>query len=499
MNLLERIKALPSFLAGGYDGATWTRDRPMASWRGTMAVDEDRQIGSADRQTLRLECANLYRNNPIVRGAVERYADNVVGAGIIAQAKTSDENWNKEAERLFGEWSKVADYRQRVHLRQIQRMAVVSRMLAGESLYILTDGGQIQPVEADRLVTPQDMHTDPQVVDGIRIDRSGIILGYYIGNRDQYGRVDNTTTRYIRKENIIHVSAAYRPDQLRGIPELAPVVTTLADMDLLTKATLQKAKLDANNGVAIKTQEGAAKMPATGLRNNTPNAYKATDPQYETINGLRVYYIRPGEDIQSLASATPSSTYIPYNEFMLRLVGSSLGLPSEMLMLDFRQSSFSSNKAAMAQVYRTFVNWNYWLVESFMQRLWNWRIAKFIKDGQLSPAPIDDRGISEWYRVEWSQPDYSYLDPEGSIDAKMKEWNLGIGSISQFARLRGSDGDDALAAKVRDIQTAYRIADQANAQTPGLNLRWQDVIASLMPGQQPAPTEPPAGAVDAAG
>jgi len=168
-------------------------------------------------------------------------------------------------------------------------------------------------------------------------------------------------------------------------------------------------------------------------------------------------------------------------------------------MLDFRQSSFSSNKAAMAQVYRTFVNWNYWLVESFMQRLWNWRIAKFIKDGQLSPAPIDDRGISEWYRVEWSQPDYSYLDPEGSIDAKMKEWNLGIGSISQFARLRGSDGDDALAAKVRDIQTAYRIADQANAQTPGLNLRWQDVIASLMPGQQPAATEPPAGAVDAAG
>lgn len=487
MNFLQRIKALLSFLAGGYDGAAWSRERPMAIFRGTSPIDEDRQIGSFDRSTLRMECANLYRNNPIVRGAVERYADNVVGAGIIPQAKTSDPAWNRNAERLFNEWTKVADFRQRVHFRQLQRMTVISRMLSGEALFVMTDGGQLQPIEADRLVTPRRIANDPQVVEGVRIDSSGIILGYYIGTRDNTGRVDNENPRYVRKENVIHVASPYRPDQLRGIPELAPVVTTLSDLNMLQSATLQKAKLDANNGVAIKTAEGAAKMPTTGLRNNTPNANKTLDPQYETINGLRVFYIRPGEDVQSLASNTPGNSYVPYNEFLLRLVGSSIGLPSEMLLLDFRQSSFSSNKAAMAQVYRTFTNWNYWLVESLMQRVWNWRIAKFINDGLLDPAPVDDRGVSEWYRVEWSQPDYSYLDPEGSIDAKMKEWNLGIGSISQFARLRGSDGEDALTAKIGDIQTAHRLAEAANQATPGLNLRWQDVIASLMPGQQPPP------------
>lgn len=480
----------------GYDGAADTRNRPSAIQRGARAVDEDTQVSTWGRDRLRLECFDLYRNNAIVRGVVDRFADNVVGTGIIPQAQTSDESWNEQAEAYWGEWAKVADYRQRVPLRVLQRQVITGRMLAGDVIHLMTDGGQLQPIESERIATPDDQRKDPLVVDGVRVNAGGIIQGYYVCQRGQGGRVDTAKSRFVDARDIVHCSAPFRPDQIRGVPELAPIITSLADMKQLGELTLKKAKLDAASGKIVKTADGAAKMQKLGPRNASGSAQDGRQI-YERMDDILVYYVGTNESIEGIESKTPNPTYVPYIEHLLRLCGAALSMPAEMLALDFRQGSFSSNKAAMAQTYRTFVNWHAWLCEGFNQRLWNWRIAKAIKEGALPAAPTELRNgikVSQWYRVEWSQPDYSYLDPEASIDAAIKAYNFGAQGVAGYTRLKGRDTKDTFKEKVRNIVEAHRAAQEGNRQEPALGLTWEKVINAQQAGvpvpQQAAPVQP---------
>jgi len=492
MRLADRLRgALHGFRAGGYDGAKQSTMRPDALWRGTTAVDEDKQIGGWDRSRLRLECLDLRRNNAIVAGLCERFADNVVGPGITPQAKTTDPAWNKDAEAFFGEWSKVADSRQRVSLRELQRLVVSQRLIFGESFLLLTDGGQLQPIEPERVCDPANKSDDTSICEGVAVGPTGIANGYYIASRDKNGRIDAKTAKQFRAQDVIHCMRPIRFDQLRGIPELAPVINALRDFGMLQESTLQRAKMDARRGWAIYTEEGAAKIANLGPRDATANRTQTSGSVYERIEDGQTYYLRSGDQIQSLASNTPNGQFIPYNELLLRLIGAALSMPYEFLVLDFKQSSFSSNKAALAQVYKTFLNYHTWMVEVMMTRVWNWRIAKAIKAGALSPAPLDNRGVSQWYRVEWSQPDYTWIDPEGGIDAHMKGFNAGVTSVSTFARKSGRDGEDVLREKAQDIATAQRIADEVNAES-GTSLTWRDLIQTLQPGQTvnaPMPTD----------
>lgn len=481
--IIQRLGgALNGFRAGGYDGARETTARPSAIYRGTSPLDEDSQIGSWDRGRLRLECLDLRRNNAIVAGVCERFADNVVGPGITPQAKTSDNAWNEAAESYWHEWSKVSDYRQRVSMRELQRLVVAQRLIFGESFFLLTDGGQLQPIEPERIVDPAKKPTGAIISDGVSLTGAGIPVGYYVAPRNAQGRIDAENTRLIRREDIVHCMRPIRFDQVRGIPELAPVINALRDFGMLTESTLQRAKMDARRGWAIYSEEGAGKIANLGPRDATGNRTQTSGQVYERIEDGMTYYLRTGDQIQSLASNTPNAQFVPYNELLLRLIGSALSIPYEFLVLDFKQGSFSASKAALAQVYKTFLNYHTWAVEVMMQRVWNWRIAKAIKAGELPPAPVDSRGVSQWYRVEWSQPDYTWIDPEGGIDAHAKAFNAGVTSVSAFARKSGRDGEDVLREKAKDIATAQRIADEVNTES-GTNLTWRDLIQTLQPGQ----------------
>jgi capsid protein len=166
-----------------------------------------------------------------------------------------------------------------------------------------------------------------------------------------------------------------------------------------------------------------------------------------------------------------------------------MSIPYQFLIMDFGDGSLGSNRVALMQTYRTFENWQAWLVDRFLQRLWNWRIAKAIKSGELPPAPVDKRGFSEWYRVTWVPPEYSWIDPQKEAAANLAEFKLGISSISSFARKRGKDGEDVMREKLEDMASAARLAREIN-QRDGTNFTWRDVIDIAQPGQTAPSNEP---------
>lgn len=193
-----------------------------------------------------------------------------------------------------------------------------------------------------------------------------------------------------------------------------------------------------------------------------------------------------------VGNETPGSNFDPFVEKCLRLIGAALGLPYEFVLLDFSQGSFSSSRAALLQTYRTFESWQQWLIQYFLQPVWNWRIAKAIKEGALRPAPLDARGISQWYQVQWQPPEFGWVDPQSEAQAHLLKITAGASSLTQWALRDGKDSEELLEEKGRDIANAARIAAAINAEQ-GTALSWRDLITLGMPGQVtsnvPAPTQ----------
>jgi lambda family phage portal protein len=462
-------KNIHDHYAGGYDGAKDSRHRQGHWYRGVSPVDEDSQIGAGDRNRLRLECRDLQRNNAIVCGILERFADNVVGTGITPQAKTSDKAWNAQAEAWWREWAKVSDSRQRLTMRELQRLAVISRLTDGESGFILTTNGQLQPIEAERICTPAGEGQNLSIVDGVQLSKTGIPTRYYVAPRDERGYVKADMARGIARGDFIHCRRMIRFDQVRGIPDLAPVINMLRDFGELQGATVNKAKLDAYNGWAVTTEAGPGAIGALGPRDVTPSNNESTMKSEGFDMGM-IHYLKTGEKMESLASNTPNGQYVNFTQLILHIIGSALGIPYQFLLLDFSNGSFSSSRAGMIQTYQTFKNWQTWLSESFMRRTWNWRIAKAIKEGQLPPAPVDDMGRSEWHKVEWAYPDYQWIDPQKEAIGNMYDVALGVSTITDITQKRGKDAHDIFKKKAADFVAAGEMVKEVNEQLDALGL-----------------------------
>ena len=487
---------VPSKFAAGYDGASHNRKRVRSARVTSRAQDEDRLLGRYDRETLRLECINLRRNHAVVAGACERFADNVVGPeGITPQAKTSSPEWNDAAEELWAEWSKIVDYAGRSSMREIQRLAIQSRIHSGEVGFVLLANGQLQAIESERIETPEYETKSGNVIDGVRVSpQSGRPVGYYVCNRGDGGYVDKRDATEVNARDFIHVYCPLRFDQLRGTPSLSPVINTLVYHGDLTESVLRKARINAKRSAVISTQAGSSTTKQLGPRNVTAATDDSGNVYEDFGEDMLTYYLRQGESVNVIGDDAPGANYIDHNVLLLKLVGAALSIPYQFLVMDFGDGSLGSNRVALLQTYRTFENWQQWLIDRFLQRLWNWRIAKAIKAGELPPAPVDARGFSEWYKVAWVGPEFSWIDPQKEAAANLAEFKLGISSITSFARKRGKDGEDVMREKAKDIATAQRIAGEVNA-TEGTQLTWRDIIDIAQPGQTAPSSDPQPGSL----
>ena len=463
-----------------YLGASSGRHRRSEGVRNPRPYDEDRVIGAYRLGALREQCLALRRDNPIVAGTCKRFADHVVGPrGITPQAKTSDTAWNDAAEDFWREWEKVADYRLRLNMRELQAMCVEWRLTMGDGGHVLLANGQLQPVEGMRISNPDKVAPDENIIGGVKLSSGGIPLKFFIHPRNQQGLIVPGVYDAVNREDFVFVSSPFRADQVRSIPELAPILTSIEDFDEMQKLNIEKAKLDAMNAWAVKSDQGAGRIANLGPRGYSDG--DATKPQmYERFRSNSVHYLNRGEDILSLESKTPNAQYVAFCELSLRIIASALSIPYEFLVLDFKQGSFSASRAALMTTYRTFSMWQQWLIDRFLQRVWNWRIAKAIKAGDLPPAPVDARGYSQWHRVTWMTPRYDWIDPKAEVASNEAKVRQGVDSVTGLAHVSGKDVEDIMDDRERELMAAAERCKRTNEKLSGMGIQDRVSLGSFI-------------------
>lgn len=267
----------------GYDGGGASRTSGVLKAWNPIKSSAKSDI-NAHLDILRSRAADQVINTPIGSAAIATTTQYTVGAGLKVFPKIKykmlnmepdeAEEWNKKASAEFDLWasSKLCDIRKRNNFYDIQEILYKAYMTDGDSFALFRRGYnenmpytlRIQAIEGNRVSNPmgQDYYgiTGPlsvemlapngvnKIVNGVEVDKDGAVEAYWISNKVPYDPVEiNRATNWTRiaafgqlvgKPNVLHICHDERPEQYRGVPYLAPVLTALKQVSRYADAEL---------------------------------------------------------------------------------------------------------------------------------------------------------------------------------------------------------------------------------------------------------------------
>lgn len=493
----------------GYDAGESTRIRRDLGYNRATPRDEEGFVArDGTRELIRLKCADLRRNMPVIAGACDRIG--LFGGPLRPQWFTEDESWNSDAEQFVADWGARCDARGRLTLDEMQRMALSLRPTHGGYYIETLADGTIRPIEPERIRQPTDPDTAKAYVDGVKMDKAtGRIVGYWVHARDDDGGFSaKHEERFVPAESIIPVTRApWRPDQVREIGDLAPAVPALQDLHAANTYTLATMKSQSEY-IAFHGKSAGAGLNS-GPRGTTPAVGSRTTTKHEwgqILNGSA------GDTFQLLASPTPGATHIPYMRMQLGLAATVLQFPYEFFTLDLTSLDWSRMRG-MLTIVNAVMRADYWpwLINRMMTPLVNWRVALAMRPGgELAPAPIKRKAmptgaefeVSQWTRVEWYPPEEMWLDRQETAQADTIEMQIGKSTLGQILKRKQMTVEDQIRARCKELKLIDGICqDEGIAvdrvyklQIPGQTEPKQ--VTGQNDGTQPAPGRPAAARLD---
>jgi len=451
----------------GWDAGDQSRMREDLGWGKMMSSSEDYLLKDGTLGTIRQKCFDLRRNTSVVPGVCERLALFSCGSGgVIPQCRTSDKGWNRAAEQWWMEtFSETCDSRGRASLLDFQRMAISLRPTHGGIYFHKQVDGTLRPIETERIRNPQKPDVAVGWTDGVLYDKkSGRILKYCAQSRDKDGLFSGPRDEiYIDASEIIPaVTPPWRPDQIREIPDFAPIVPALQDITKANEYTLNTMKWQSSIMAFLKRLapgKGMGLSPRnTGIITGSGVIKRKTFNTCwgEVLEGL------PGEDLDLKTSNTPNSTHIPYMKFQLALVASALSMPYEFFTLDMQNLDYSRMKGVLLLINYAIRPWRKWVVDDFLRPVWAWRIAKEAARprSELSPLPEKANGESDWNHVDWQGPEELWIDRQEAQQADVLEIQAGMNTLGGCLKRRGRDLEETLYAKADEEDMIQRIAKE---------------------------------------
>ena len=246
--------------ARAWDAAKTTRLNE-AQWAHATGGHINDKI-AVDLVTLRNRAIDEAERNPFVEGMIETYVASVVGIdGPSLQIQSDDNTFNEWAEQAWAKWWESPDVNGLLSGVDIMRQWVRSLWTCGEFVAILVaDDSQdvalrIQDVHPRRLRSPLAGSIDPLVREGIKRNELGKPVSYFI---ESFLSAENAVsslgqvTEY-DASTVIHGFKHREPGQVRGIPWLAPVLQTCADLRCYDEQVMDAARAAADMAILLHT------------------------------------------------------------------------------------------------------------------------------------------------------------------------------------------------------------------------------------------------------
>lgn len=401
-----------------------------------------------DREEMVDRSRQAERNNVVAAGLLTRCVENVIGCGIIPRADTDDDGWNDQAEALFADWC----YRGRCDVRGIdsfydkQRLTFRSFLRDGDVGTVLVEAGSrrgmLQSVESDEIASPVGKVLGSDHVDGIDLDPYGKPTKFHIVRdklrQKRAAKRDASTGRVtVDAKNFLFLARRTRLNQTRGEPVLAQGLRLLEHLDGNIEAVTVAVRMAACFGLVLE---------GSGAPEGLPQVTGSNGEQYRqwTLEPGMIKRLEDGDSLTQIKPEQPATNFREFTNVLGRMIGLPLGLPLELLFLDFSQTNYSSARAALLQAYRAFQCLQQEFVEGFVRPVWEWKVRQFVEEGLLAERP-------DMYRAQYITPAWQWVDPVKEVQSNLAAVDAGMDTLSNVARSLGRDFDGIMRTRAREI------------------------------------------------
>jgi len=238
--------------------------------------------------------------------------------------------------------------------------------------------------------------------------------------------------------NVIHLFQIDRPNQSRGVPDLAPVIEPLKQLDKYTEAELMAAVISGMFTVFIETEAGDTLLDLDDLSGETGS--KTTDDDYKLASGS-IIGLAQGEKVHDTNPGRPNDSFDPFVQSILRQIGVALELPFEILIKHFT-ASYSAARAALLEAWKYFISERQWLADNFNRLVYEVWMAEAVAAGRIAaPGFFTNPLIRQAYLgSEWIGPAKGQIDEKKEIEAAEKRVDMGVSTLSEVtAEMTGGD------------------------------------------------------------
>ena len=464
-----------------YEGA---RLGPADGWF-AGASDPNSEISSS-LLNLRQSSRKLYRDNPYARRIIDGLTNAIVSTGIRPTIDTGDEDLDATVYSLWEGWGRAPVSGSKLTIYGLQQLMVRAWLVDGEAILRLRPRFardmpglpplKLQPLEADFLPVEKSESVGSglnKIYSAVEYDALGEVAAFHLlkdhpGAMWPFGLSSTYDTTRVPADSIIHLFHPERPNQVRGVPVLAPVILSLYDLAGYTEAIRVGTRAAAT--LVATVSGGDQSEPPDGLANETDESGSlVTDSNGTPIEGLApgtVIYAPDGKTI-TVSTPQPPSGVADFIASALHEIAAGAGLSYHVLSGDMSDSSFAQAKLGLIeQAKNVTVRREGTLIPVALNPIWRAFVDASIAAGLLPNNPA-------LYNVRWSQPRQQSADDLQDAKANLLRMQTGDLTLTEIIESTGRDPDEvfAQAAKDKILRDKYGIVslgDLSQVSTSGV-------------------------------
>lgn len=438
---------------------------------------------SSDLPTLIARCTHEAANNPLVSGAIETIANDLVGRnGPRLQVTSDSPEFNERVEEAWRNVWSMPDPNGQLSGPECMRLWIRTLCTSGSFVNVFANVDREGPVKFGwRTVHPRRLETDPVhagdplVQFGVRISEWGRPVEYFIRKPDLGAFRKPEYIRY--PAGIVqHRFESIEPEQITGIPWLTSCLETVADLRQFDYYVMQAAKNQAAHTMALE-----AKAPEL-----VSQPFDVTGMTLSVEPGA-VNVAPAGWGWATVQPTQPGAQYQSFRHERLRELGLALGMPLMMVLLSSAESNFASAHYDGAVYMRRIKARQAWIERSTLNELIEQIVAELIIAGEV------DRPAN--YRCLWTWELPPYVNPEKQRKADRMAVEDGAMPLGEYSASLGFDFEDVVEQRVRENERLEEAGLPLPPTNYGSGPRPQDTlreVADEMDAQETSDAEEPA-------
>jgi len=482
---MSRIRILPPTDHGRLDIVTSRGAYTSLGYRAAaVATREGRAYGSGsadlfleyDRARLIAQSRAFYRDNAIYRGIIDRAVSYIIGRGFGLRVMTADAQAGQRIEAAWRRMHRQSDIRDLVTGADADARVCREAMLCGDTGAIKRDGGRLQYIEAEQITDGRSGST------GIRMDDDGRPVTYAVCPYSDKGRLTKSKSKPIPAEDFLFIVTPGRPSQTRGEPVLQSSFAMLHRINDICDSEAIAWQMLSRLALSVTREMGEQK----GWNESTTDPNKAAEDKPGDIAArlmelayANIYHGQPGDQVKGIERNIPGENFTDSLRTFLRLLGLPIGMPLELILLDWSQANYSQSRAVLEQAYQTFLVWQERIQQRYYQPLFEWRRAALLKAAGVAAGTE--------LTTEWILPTFPWIDQLKEAQAHGIKLDRTMTTHAHVLKELNLDREEVVDACQAEVVDAIERSKSIKAEH-GVDVPWQ-----MFCGRQSPKAESPAG------